>query len=128
MTFPTIVYVDIGMDTGATAKLEFTFSTTVTTVSRSWEIKVTQIECSSLARPYDAGCLQYFTGTTGRLTSFNFAQSSSSDYGHLPSQKYAKFPFPHIRPSQYVSFLYHFQPKHLHQARIWVLLYNLQRL
>ena len=82
-----IVYVDIGMDTGATAKLEFTFSTTVTTVSRSWEIKVTQIECSSLARPYDAGCLQYFTGTTGRLTSFNFAQSSSSDYGHLPSQK-----------------------------------------
>ena len=77
------------MDTGATAKLEFTFSTTVTTVSRSWEIKVTQIECSSLARPYDAGCLQYFTGTTGRLTSFNFAQSSSSDYGHLPSQKYA---------------------------------------
>jgi len=80
------IYVDIGMDTGATAKLEFTFSTTVTTVSRSWEIKVTQIECSSLARPYDAGCLQYFTGTTGRLTSFNFAQSSSSDYGHLPSQ------------------------------------------
>ena len=86
--FPFIkVYVDIGLDQGATAKLDFTFSTTVTTVSRLWDIKVTQIECSSLSRPYDSGCLQYFTGTTGRLTSFNFGQSSSSLYGHLPSQK-----------------------------------------
>jgi len=80
------VYVDIGLPSTASVKLEFTFSTTVTTISRSWEIKVTQIECSSTSKPYDSGCLQYFTGTTGRLTSFNFAQSSSSLYAHLASQ------------------------------------------
>ena len=79
----THIYVDIGPDTGAQAKLEFTFGTS-TTVSRFWEIKVTQIECWSVSRPYDSGCLQYFTGTTGRLTSFNFATTST--YAHLPSQ------------------------------------------
>jgi len=80
------IYVDVGLDSGATAKLDFTFSTTVTTISRSWEIKVTQIECSSISKPYDSGCLQYFTGTTGRLTSFNFDQSSTTLFAHLPSQ------------------------------------------
>ena len=84
--FLLIVYVDVGMDTGATAKLDFTFGTS-TTVSRTWEVKVTQIECSSVSRPYDSGCLQYHTGTTGRFTSFNFAQTAAANYAHLPSQK-----------------------------------------
>jgi len=80
------VYMDVGLASTASAKLEFTFSTTVTTISRSWEIKVTQIECTSTSKPYDSGCSQYFTGTTGRLTTYNFAQSSSSLYQHLESQ------------------------------------------
>ena len=84
--FLFLVYVDIGMDSGATAKLDFTFGTS-TTVSRTWEVKVTQIECYSVSRPYDSGCLQYHTGTTGRFTSFNFAQTASTAYAHLPSQK-----------------------------------------
>ena len=81
-----IVYIEIGPDSGAFTKLTFAIGAD-TTVSRVWEIKVTQIECWSKARPHDTGCLQYFTGTTGRITSFNFAQSSSSNYQHLHSQK-----------------------------------------
>ena len=53
---------------------------------RTWEIKVIQIECWSRSRPYDPGCLQYHTGTTGRFESFNFGQTSSSLYGHLNDQ------------------------------------------
>ena len=66
---------------------------------------MTQIECWSNSRPYDSGCEQYhtgkkfskvwnidlirfsFVGTSGRIQSYNFGQSSSSAYGHLPSQR-----------------------------------------
>merc|ERR1712226_300954 len=67
--------------------LSFTFGTG-TTISRYWEIHVTQHECSSTARPYDSGCLQYHTGSAGRIESFNFAQSTTTLYGHLHSQDY----------------------------------------
>ena len=80
------VYIEIGQDSTAFTKLTFAIGTS-TTVSRVWEIKVTQLECWSKSRPHDTGCLQYYTGTTGRITSFNFAQSSSSNYQHLHSQK-----------------------------------------
>ena len=80
------VYIEIGQDSTAFAKLTFTIGTS-TTVSRVWEIKVTQLECWSKSRPHDTGCLQYYTGTTGRITSFNFGQSSSSNYQHLHNQK-----------------------------------------
>ena len=79
------VYVEIGKDASATATLAFTFGSS-TTVDRSWEIKVTQLECSNRGRPYDTGCLQYFTGTTGRIESFNFAQSTTTLYQHLANQ------------------------------------------
>lgn len=81
------LYVDIGPASGATASLAFTFGTS-TTVSRTWELKVTQIECSNPSRPSDAGCLQYHTGTTGRVASFNFAQTTTTIMQHLPSQNY----------------------------------------
>ena len=80
------VYIEIGQDSTAFTKLTFAIGSS-TTVSRVWEIKVTQLECWSKSRPHDTGCLQYYTGTTGRITSFNFAQSSSSNYQHLHSQK-----------------------------------------
>merc|ERR1712223_1834875 len=81
------VYIEIGQDSTAFTKLTFAIGSR-TTVSRVWEIKVTQLECWSKSRPHDTGCLQYYTGTTGRITSFNFAQSSSSNYQHLHSQNY----------------------------------------
>merc|ERR1712223_702829 len=81
------IYVEVGPDSGAYITMTFTFGTS-TTISRYWEIHVTQHECSSIARPYDSGCLQYHTGSAGRLESFNFAQSTASLYGHLHSQDY----------------------------------------
>merc|ERR1719412_1095769 len=81
------IYMEVGPDSGGYITLTFAFGTG-TTISRTWEIHVTQHECSSTARPYDSGCLQYHTGSAGRFTSFNFAQSSSSLYGHLHSQDY----------------------------------------
>merc|ERR1712223_2081396 len=81
------IYVEVGPDSGAYITMTFTFGTS-TTISRYWEIHVTQHECSSTARPYDSGCLQYHTGSAGRLESFNFAQSTTSLYGHLHSQDY----------------------------------------
>ena len=37
-------------------------------------------------RPQD-GCLQYFTGLSGEFKTFNFDESSSSEYSHLASQE-----------------------------------------
>jgi hypothetical protein len=79
------IYVEVGQDAGAVATLAFTFGTS--TLARSWEIKVTQLECSNTNRPYDSGCLQYFTGTTGRIESFNYA-GSNSILQHLALQNY----------------------------------------
>merc|ERR1712223_534633 len=56
-----------GADTAAT--ITITLGSSVAT-GRKWKIKVTIIECDcpSLA---PAGCLQYYTGATGTITSFN---------------------------------------------------------
>merc|ERR1711860_347161 len=76
------VYVEFGTKSSDTVSLEFT--TSGTTESRSWEIKTTQIPCGASWRNPE-GCLQYFTGLTGRLTTFNFIPTDSS---HLQSQNY----------------------------------------
>jgi len=81
------VYMDVGPDSGGYITMTFAFSTTTTTISRTWEIHVTQIECSSRSRPFDSGCLQYHTGSAGRFQSFNFAQTTTTLYGHMHSQK-----------------------------------------
>ena len=40
-------------------------------VTRQWNIKVTQFECGNeMGGP--CGCLQYFTGQSGTIASFNF--------------------------------------------------------
>ena len=55
------------------------------TVARSWEIKVTQIDCCNPARPDDSGCFQYHTGLTGRVKTFNF--DNCPGQSHLPAQE-----------------------------------------
>ena len=85
--FHFTVYLEVGPDTGSYITLTFSFGTG-TTISRYWEIHVTQHECTSQMRPFDAGCLQYHVGSAGRFQSFNFAQTTSSLYGHLHSQKW----------------------------------------
>ena len=60
------------------------------TTSREWDIKVTQYSCSDMEGGPD-GCLQYFTGTSGRVSSFNYPTTSSSvgsTVTHLSNQMY----------------------------------------
>jgi len=61
---------------------QLTFSWT-STASQSWNIQVMQIPCTAEWRPPE-GCLQYFTGTSGTIQSYNYAGGY-----HLASQKYS---------------------------------------
>ena len=62
------MYVETGRQTSGQA-LKFT-TVTASTVAQ-WRIKVSQIECHSISKaPND--CLQYYTGVSGSITSFNY--------------------------------------------------------
>lgn len=90
-TIPTIcglntgqhMYVDMGALSSDTATLNFDFSGDSNI--RQWDIKVTQVPCNGRGRAPD-GCLQYHTGVSGRITSFNFLDSGGT---HLASQQYS---------------------------------------
>jgi len=73
------VYLDLGQSASDAATLAFTFSGTL---SRYWDIKVTQIPCNSIYGPPN-GCLQYHTGIDGRFTTFNWGGTQ-----HLRNQNY----------------------------------------
>jgi len=75
------VYIELGTSNTATASLGFTFDSTVTSTSRSWDIRVSQYTCYDSNAPYQ-GCFQWFTGLTGRITTFNYGGI------HLPAQNY----------------------------------------
>jgi len=75
------IYIDIGPSETATTTIGFTFMALAAT--RSWEIKVTQLECGNPMTPPD-GCLQWHTGSAGQLTTFNFAGNGL----HLANQNY----------------------------------------
>jgi len=47
------------------------FGSASTATTSAFTIKVTQVECNSKTRAPD-GCLQYFTGTTGTIETFNY--------------------------------------------------------
>ena len=68
---------------GATASSTIGFTFVALAAQRSWEIKVTQLECGNAMTPPD-GCLQYHTGTAGQLTTFNYAGNAL----HLADQDY----------------------------------------
>jgi len=76
------MYVDMGLSTNSPVVL--TVVSAGASFSRSFSVKVTQIECDSLAKAAD-GCLQYFTGVSGQMFSFNYndaagLQLSDTDY------------------------------------------------
>jgi hypothetical protein len=68
----------------------FDIGTADTTSTRVWDIKVTQYNCGD-TKGGPPGCLQYFTGTTGRFSSFNFPTGSTVPAAatHLANQRYS---------------------------------------
>jgi len=59
----------------------FTWSSS-STATRSWNIHAMQIPCTATWKPPD-GCLQWFTGTTGTVYTYNYQGGS-----HLANQNY----------------------------------------
>jgi len=60
-------------------------------ISRSWNLKVTQMDCTSAYAAHD--CLQYLTGASGTFSSFNFDTTATtvtvgSNLHHLNDQMY----------------------------------------
>merc|ERR1711944_332627 len=74
------IFIEMGDEDKATLAFKFA----AVDAKRTFEIKVTQYACNSVMRPPE-GCLQYYTGTEGRLKTFNFA----GDNHHLPNQAYS---------------------------------------
>ncbi|XP_014219686.1 uncharacterized protein LOC106647697 [Copidosoma floridanum] len=76
------MYIDVG--TGPTNPVILSFVTSGSGFERSWRVRVAQIPCSSIFRA-EEGCLQYYTGVSGQVKSFNFdpivgLQLSNQDY------------------------------------------------
>ncbi len=76
------VYIDAGL--GQSNPITITVITSGPTFPRTWRIRVTQIPCGSISKA-DQGCLQWYTGVSGRVKSFNFdtktgRQLSNQDY------------------------------------------------
>merc|ERR1719189_2562401 len=65
------------------ANIALSFQGTEGSQSRKWDVKVSQIPCGSYAPP--DGCLQYYTGVSGQIMTFNFLDAASS---HLALQNY----------------------------------------
>jgi len=62
------------------------------TPTRSWDIMVTQYDCSNVDAAGPPGCLQYFTGVSGNIMSYNFPVGATAAVTatttHLSNQKY----------------------------------------
>merc|ERR1711981_1162303 len=66
------IYLDNNGMAGMTNSITITVSTTSTNLMRSWKILVTILEVGDSSIEGRApGCLQWFTGATGQITSFN---------------------------------------------------------
>ncbi len=78
----SVVYFEASSDCNS---LDFELGSQVVGVTsfatRTWSIKVTQISCTDPNLP-PQGCDQYYTGTVGRIQSFNFGSSNR----HLANQ------------------------------------------
>ena len=55
------------------------------TSARSWRIKVMQYECGSASLAPE-GCLQYFTGITGNVSTFNWKTTDNTVDAAYPTQ------------------------------------------
>jgi len=80
------IYIATG---GATAGNQLNIVTSTTTFARSWKILVRMIEAGNLGLPEQTGCLQYFTGPTGRIKSFNNVDSTGVQGVNLANLQYS---------------------------------------
>ncbi|XP_024941438.1 uncharacterized protein LOC107268341 [Cephus cinctus] len=76
------MYIDAGI--GQTNPVTLTFVTSGSSFARSWKVRISQIPCNSPAKA-DEGCLQFYTGVSGQIKSFNYdaingLQLSNQDY------------------------------------------------
>jgi len=78
------MFINVGPDADEMATLRFTFADIAAT--RQFEIKVTQYKCEDVGTLAPSGdCLQWHTGTSGQITTFNWAPQ---DAQHLQNQNY----------------------------------------
>jgi len=74
------------------ARLSIVVDTQVTGTPREWRIRITQYECSSPSAAPE-GCLQYFTGISGQVSSFNWKNEDNTNdpnySNHLANLDYA---------------------------------------
>lgn len=76
------MYIDAGL--GQSNPIVISVITSGVSFPRNWRIRVSQILCGSISRA-DPGCLQYYTGISGKVKSFNYntatgRQLSNQDY------------------------------------------------
>ena len=78
---------DLSLTSTDTATLSFTLGDTT---NNQYKIKVTQYSCNDVDVATSAGCLQYFTGVTGTIDSYNLAntvQLATLDYQNCIRQE-----------------------------------------
>ena len=79
------IYVDLGRGSDDKATITINLSSAASADMRMWQIKASQYACGANAPP--EGCLQWFTGHSGRIETFNFANGLTN--GHLADQDYS---------------------------------------
>ncbi|XP_018493741.1 uncharacterized protein LOC108863711 [Galendromus occidentalis] len=80
-------HIYINVDT-VEGPVELQMITGITPYARDWLIKISMIACDSSYKA-PVGCVQYLTGITGQLRSFNFYQRDEDRQGYLNGADYA---------------------------------------
>ena len=76
-----VIYTPI---TNFPARLSVVLDNSVTSSTSSWRIKVLQYNCDSPVLAPE-GCLQYFTGVSGNVSSFNFKTNDNTNNAEWPN-------------------------------------------
>jgi len=70
------VYIESGP---STEKIKINIVTSGGSFARKWKIKISQIPCNAQYRAGDS-CLQYYTGMSGRVKSFNYGDPAMPNF------------------------------------------------
>jgi len=73
------VYIDAGPSSG---NIKINIVTSGESFARKWKVKVSQIPCNAQYRAADS-CLQYFSGMSGRIKSFNYGDPTVVNTEHM---------------------------------------------